>query len=236
MRAWTVRNCFQVGPARRGAGSIPARCRIFHTVLAATCRPSLASSPWIRRCPQVGFSAARRSTSARICGSIAGRPGRAWGYVQCRASSWRCQRSRVAGVTKNADQRSRGSSRDRAASTTRSSGRSSGRCTCRRRTATWWRSTSSSTSLAPPSRASWVNICRICRMSRYTSEALMAGSSPSLDGWPRTNPHVNAAGRVREPHRFAHCQQQSDVCQLKGYRQTILGRTRTAYPLLRGRS
>jgi hypothetical protein len=46
------------------------------------------------------------------------------------------KRRRVAGVTKNADQRARGSSRDRAASTTHSSARSSGRCTWRRRTAT----------------------------------------------------------------------------------------------------
>lgn len=129
--------------------------------------------------------------------SPAGRAGRG-GYVQCRASNCRCQQSRVAGVTMNADQRAGG---DSAASTTRSSGRNSGRCTCRRRTATWWRRTSSSTSLATPSRASWVNICRICRMSRYTSEALMSGSSPSPDRWPRTNPHVNAAGRVREPRK-----------------------------------
>jgi hypothetical protein len=34
--AWAVRNCCQVGPERRGAGSIPAWWRIFQTVLAAT--------------------------------------------------------------------------------------------------------------------------------------------------------------------------------------------------------
>ncbi|WP_231929529.1 hypothetical protein [Micromonospora inositola] len=34
--AWAARNCFQVGPDRRGAGSTPALWRIFHTVLAAT--------------------------------------------------------------------------------------------------------------------------------------------------------------------------------------------------------
>jgi hypothetical protein len=36
--AWAcaVRNCCQVGPERRGAGSTPAWWRIFHTVLAAT--------------------------------------------------------------------------------------------------------------------------------------------------------------------------------------------------------
>ena len=30
-----TRNCFQVRPALRGAGSMPAWCRIFQTVLAA---------------------------------------------------------------------------------------------------------------------------------------------------------------------------------------------------------
>jgi hypothetical protein len=31
-QACAVRNCFQVGPLRRGAGPIPAACRICHTV------------------------------------------------------------------------------------------------------------------------------------------------------------------------------------------------------------
>jgi hypothetical protein len=31
-----VRNCFQVGPVRRGAGSTPAWRSTFHTVLADT--------------------------------------------------------------------------------------------------------------------------------------------------------------------------------------------------------
>src|SRR6266508_2902117 len=127
------------------------------------------------------------------------RPRLACGYVQCRAISARCQRSRVAGVTKNADQRGRGSSRDKAASTTRSAGSRAGRCTCRRSTAIWWRSTNSSTSLAPPSRASWVNICSTWRSSRYTNEALMASIVPI---GPASNGH-NTAGqrsnRVSEP-------------------------------------
>jgi len=33
--AWAARNCRQVGPSRRGAGSMPARLRIDHTVLGA---------------------------------------------------------------------------------------------------------------------------------------------------------------------------------------------------------
>ena len=34
--AWAARNCDQVGPDRRGAGLIPCRWRIIHTVEAAT--------------------------------------------------------------------------------------------------------------------------------------------------------------------------------------------------------
>ena len=77
--AWAVRNCCQLGPVRRGAGSTPARCRIFQTVLAAMGYPRRASSPCTRRCPQVGFSAARRPTSKRSSRSIGGRPGRVCG-------------------------------------------------------------------------------------------------------------------------------------------------------------
>jgi len=44
-RACAVRNCFQVGPVRRGAGSIPASCKICQTVEAAIGWPSLTSSP-----------------------------------------------------------------------------------------------------------------------------------------------------------------------------------------------
>ena len=50
--AWACRNCRQVGPDRRGAGSMPAARRISHTVDGATVMPSLVSSPWMRRYPQ----------------------------------------------------------------------------------------------------------------------------------------------------------------------------------------
>jgi len=43
------RNCDQVGPVRRGAGSMPLALRISHTVDAATFTPRPASSPWILR-------------------------------------------------------------------------------------------------------------------------------------------------------------------------------------------
>ena len=75
-RAWAVRNCFQVGPVRRGAGSIPASCRICPTVEAAIGWPSLTSSPWTRRCPQAGLSVAMRITSLRVAAAVGGRPGR----------------------------------------------------------------------------------------------------------------------------------------------------------------
>ena len=50
------------GPTRRGAGSMPAACRISHTVDGATVTPSFVSSPWIRRYPHSGFSFASRTT------------------------------------------------------------------------------------------------------------------------------------------------------------------------------
>jgi hypothetical protein len=42
-----------------------------------------------------------------------------------------------------------------------------------------WRSTNSSMSLAPPSRASWVNICSTWRSSRYINEAFTASIVPA---------------------------------------------------------
>ncbi len=74
-RAWAVRNCFQVGPVRRGAGPIPASCRICHTVDAAIGWPSLTSWPCTCRCPHAGLSVAMRITSLRIAAAVDGRPG-----------------------------------------------------------------------------------------------------------------------------------------------------------------
>jgi hypothetical protein len=47
--AWARKNSFQLKPARLGAGSIPSRRRISHTVLGAIAIPRPLSSPWIRR-------------------------------------------------------------------------------------------------------------------------------------------------------------------------------------------
>jgi hypothetical protein len=44
-----LRNSFQLGPDRRGTGSIPAFVKMAHTVDGATSRPSPANSPVMRR-------------------------------------------------------------------------------------------------------------------------------------------------------------------------------------------
>lgn len=62
------------GPQRRGAGSMPAACRISQTVDGAMGCPSRAGSPWMRRRPQRGFSRARRSTRFFSAVAVGGRP------------------------------------------------------------------------------------------------------------------------------------------------------------------
>ncbi len=111
--AWACRNCRQVGPARRGAGSMPAARKISQTVDGATVTPSLVSSPWIRRCPHSGFSCARRTMSRATPGTVGGRPGLRRVLVSYFvAASLRCQARSVAGVTgKTSAQRLRGMSR-----------------------------------------------------------------------------------------------------------------------------
>src|SRR5450830_1388660 len=106
------RNSVQDGPVRLGAGpsrAVRSRVRI---VVAATRMPSLRSSPSIRTHPHRGFSRARRRMSSRIAASIGGRPGRpVLRSVHFLLPSSRCQRGRVAGVTRKATQRSRGMTR-----------------------------------------------------------------------------------------------------------------------------
>jgi hypothetical protein len=148
------RNCRQVRSARRGAGSTPARLRSSHTVLGATRYPSCASSPWMRRYPQVGFSAAIRKIRHRSSRGVDGRPGGRWGLVQWRLTSARCQRSKVSGVTTRWCRRSLERSRVNAARMARPGQVGHGLVTCRRSTATSWRSTSSSAFLDVCPRAS----------------------------------------------------------------------------------
>jgi hypothetical protein len=96
---------------------MPAACRISHTVDGATVRPSLVSSPWIRRYPHSGFSVARRMTRRAVLETVGGRPGlRRVLASYFLAASLRCQASSVAGVTgKTPVQRLRGMSRASAA-------------------------------------------------------------------------------------------------------------------------
>jgi DDE domain len=65
-------------PARPGIppwwGSIPAFLRSSQTVDGATVIPSPASSPWIRRYPQEGFSRASRNVRVLIRRCVGGRP------------------------------------------------------------------------------------------------------------------------------------------------------------------
>jgi hypothetical protein len=135
--AWACRNSRQPGPGRRGAGSMPAACKISHTVDGAIVTPSFMSSPWIRRCPHSGFSFARRTTRRAMPGTTGGRPGlRRLLVSYFFATSLRCQASSVAGVTgKTSAQRLRGTSRASATSQARSAGSYRTRPACRRRTA-----------------------------------------------------------------------------------------------------
>jgi hypothetical protein len=73
--AWACRNCRQVEPARRGAGSMPAARRISQTVDCATVTPSFVASPWTRRYPHSRFSFAGRTTRRAMLGTVGGRPG-----------------------------------------------------------------------------------------------------------------------------------------------------------------
>ena len=131
-------NCDQLTSERVGAGSIRALLRICHTVDAARRWPSPASSPWMRRYPQVGFSAARRSASRRSSAEVDGRPCGRSGWVQCRAMRRRCQRNSVSGVTSHPARLGRANAAAIAASKLRSASVNSGRSTCRRSTASWW--------------------------------------------------------------------------------------------------
>ena len=115
--------------------------------------PSPASSPWMRRYPQVGFSAARRSGSRRISAEVDGRPDGQCGRVQCPTMRRRCQRNSVSGVTSHPVRLDRGSAAAIAASKLRSASVISGRSICRRSTANWWRNTMISRSFERPDRS-----------------------------------------------------------------------------------
>jgi hypothetical protein len=73
--AWAVRNCRQVGPARRGTASTPAACRISPHRRGGDWIPE-TSQFWILLCPQVGSSGAIRRISVLTGGRVLGRLGR----------------------------------------------------------------------------------------------------------------------------------------------------------------
>ena len=153
--------------------------------------PSPASSPWMRRYPQVGFSAARRSASRRSSADVDGRPGGRCGWVQCRAMRRRCQRNSVSGVTSHPARLGRGSAAAIAASKLRSASVSSGRSTWRRNTASWWRNTIISRFFERPDRTvSRASDARNRYKIRYTTNQHRPASR-----------QVNDHGRVSGTHR-----------------------------------
>ena len=77
-------------------------------VVGETRKPSLASSPQIRRWPQRGFSRASRNTNSRTSVGRRGRPRRPARCRHFRRTSARCQRSSVRGVTRRAPRDERG--------------------------------------------------------------------------------------------------------------------------------
>ena len=132
--AWLAMNSLRVGPVRFGAGLRPGSHRILHTVRAARPCPSRRSSPWMRRYPQFGFSASRRSTSRRSSLGVGGRPVRGCGgWVQRRAVRRRCQPITVAGLTINITglRPAPSNARDNSARTVRSVGVNLRRSICR---------------------------------------------------------------------------------------------------------
>jgi hypothetical protein len=135
--AWARGDSVHDGPARRGEGAMPALCKMVPTVEAPIRQPRPIVSPWMRRYPQVGFSAARRRTRARRPAGMAGRPGGLGVVVQRRVTSWRCQRRIVAGVTSSPRRRGVGSSRVSAAIRARSVQLILGRLVHRWSTASW---------------------------------------------------------------------------------------------------
>lgn len=69
------KDCRQVGPDRRGAGSSPTSLRIFHTVDAATVYPSPASYHGYAVNPTTSSPRAISTTNRRIITAVDGRPG-----------------------------------------------------------------------------------------------------------------------------------------------------------------
>ena len=137
-----------MGPLRRGAGRSPLGSQQGSgSWPTETLIPSFASSPLILGQPERGFSRPRRRMSSCTSRSIGGRPPtEPPRKVHFLRTGSRCQRSSVCGLTRSADQRALGKIRLVAAMNSRSRRRRRGLLRWRLRTASWWRSTASSTS------------------------------------------------------------------------------------------
>jgi hypothetical protein len=116
-----------------------------------------------------------RITSLRIAAAVGGRPGRRrWVKSHLRATSRRCQASSVAEVTGNTSpHRSRGISRDSAASHSRSAAWYRTRPIWRRSTAFSCRSTKSSAPLDASRLAVTIRQPSRQRTSRYTIDKII---------------------------------------------------------------
>jgi hypothetical protein len=108
LAACDLRNSRQPGPPRRGAGSSRACASRRRMLVGDAWKPSLRSSPQIRRCPQRGFSRASRRTKSRISGASGGRPARLGGCRHFRRTNARCQRNSVRGDTNRTTRWGRG--------------------------------------------------------------------------------------------------------------------------------
>jgi hypothetical protein len=111
-----------VARRRSGAGGTPWRRRAARTAEELTVWPSLLSSPWMRRCPQRGFSRASRRMRASMSAGMVGRPpGFARRYTHLRRTSSRCHVRIVSGLNRRRywSSRSRGPAVRRASAAAR---------------------------------------------------------------------------------------------------------------------
>src|ERR1019366_4040324 len=167
-----------LGPEELAPGRAAPRCRTQpvarstrRTDVAGTQMPSVRSLPWTRTQPQLRSSRPRRTTSATSSPFMAGRPGPRWRRHarHLRGPASRCQPSNVAGVTRKARHRSRGRSRLSAARSAPSTGLYlTRRWSWRSRMRSWWRRTTSSTSLSTSRRQHETTNARTRQSPTYT--------------------------------------------------------------------
>jgi hypothetical protein len=179
LAAWVRRNSRQPGPDLREAGASPAWASGRRTVDGDTRKPSLPSSPLIRRWPPRGFSRASRGTRTRTSVGTGGRPRRLGACRHFRRTSARCQRNNVRGVTRSRPREERGRWHAASASRARSAARSCGRAPWRRRTLSSWRRTSSSMSLTSRPRRLRTSAPSRARNATYRNEKVTAPILPT---------------------------------------------------------